>query len=129
MFAILLSAMKQLNYKYTLPAVRHAVQQSATFVERTSPFAQGNGLINVAKALEYFEEIQNDPTFHAHYKVRVSNTLSGNNTDAIGGNMRGIYIRDVDNEQEVYKYSINITPTITILLLSKSTTKTTTKIN
>lgn len=102
LYAALLSAIKQLKHKYTLQSVRHAVEQSATWLPHTTPFSQGHGLMHVANALKYFEEIQQDEAFDVFYQQRVTDVTSKFVT-------RGVYIRQ-PNANTTHRFIWNIAP-------------------
>ncbi|CAF1250085.1 unnamed protein product [Rotaria magnacalcarata] len=83
--ALLLSALKQENIEYSPPLIRRALMNTAQKLD--DEFSVGAGLLQIHKALDYIRSLAKP------------SLISKIQLDIIGGQGRGIYLRELDQVQ------------------------------
>lgn len=97
--ALLMSGLKQTNIKFSPFSIKHALENSAQFLEHMDPFAQGHGLMQVDKAFDYLQQYSDAPEKDLLFKISVGSCCDS-----------GIYLRTIADLMKVRNFSVEVEP-------------------
>lgn len=93
---ILLSALTQLNIKYSPYNIRRALENTASFITGVETHAQGAGLIQVEKAFEYLVTFKEEDDRDVRFQIQCGSS-----------NSKGIFLRSkLQNPSHTVKISV-----------------------
>lgn len=98
--AMLVSALKQDEIPYSPTLVKRAIQNSARALQDGSPFAMGQGLLQVDAAYDWLAEHAEQIDARLRYDVKVTSR----------NNDRGIYLREADDLATTLQAKIEVEP-------------------
>jgi tripeptidyl-peptidase-2 len=98
--ALLLSACKQAGIAHSPYRVRRALENTARFVDRIEPWAQGRGLIQIPEAFEYLKSNQSYGDEDLRFEVLLPQYDRG----------RGLYLREDEEFSKPFDVIVVVTP-------------------
>lgn len=96
--ALILSKLKQDGIEYTPHSVKRALFNSTVYMPGQSPWAQGNGMLQVDSAYEHLVNYENDEHRDVYFDMRGP------------GNERGAYLREPFENNQTTERRVAITP-------------------
>lgn len=96
--ALLVSGLQQRQLSYSPYSIKRALENCATTLSNVEIFAQGRGLLQIDKSLEYLFNYSNVQERDVRFHITCG-----------AGNTKGVYIRS-KGDRTNYEYSINIEP-------------------
>ncbi|MCH7870153.1 MAG: S8 family serine peptidase [Planctomycetes bacterium] len=98
--ALLLSGLKQEGMAYSPHRIRRAIENTARWIDNVEPFAQGRGLAQYDKALDYLIAFAE----HEDQDIRFEVSLPRR------GGARGVYLREPNETRHPFETTVRVNP-------------------